>query len=387
MGGRRLELLELRPRLLEVGQALVEDLLLGGRLGPQLAGVEAGLADRLAEREERLLVLGDLLGEDLVLVADVDEVADVGDRVGERIGRQDRLEERRPVAVVGRPDVIGEERLALGELGRLRVLLGLDLRKLGVEIGELGDLRVVDRPDRVDLDRHALDLGLDVDQVGVDPVELGRGGLDDDPQVGLEPVELGDPGLLGLDLGRDRLLPGEGVRELVAGRDLGRPKGPAEERDEDGRDQPDPGRGPEAPPARRVRGHEGTGTLVRGGSDDHRGDVTLRANSVARARLDATGGYARRYAPSPGAHLGTTPAPGIIRLAVQNAPRSEGPGPAGSSVRCRAQVRRTIAHSAPRMRNGPNGTYVRRLTRRSTSRAKTTIPPTNTPATVPSRAR
>ena len=152
------------------------------------------------EREEGLLVLGDLRGEGPVLVAEVDQVADVGDRVRERVGRQDRLEHRRPIAVVGGPEVLGQDRLALGQLGRLGVLLGLDLGELGVEVGELGDLAVVDLLDRVDLAGHLLDVGLDVGEVGVDPDELGRGRLHDDAQVGLQPVELGDLALLGGDL-------------------------------------------------------------------------------------------------------------------------------------------------------------------------------------------
>ena len=121
---------------------------------------------------------GDLLGKGLVLVADVDQVADVGDRVGERVGRQDGLEHRRPVAVVGGPDVLGEERLALLELGVLGVLLGLDLGELGVEVGELADLGGVERLDGLDLRRGADDLGLDRGQVGVDPGERLAGRLD-----------------------------------------------------------------------------------------------------------------------------------------------------------------------------------------------------------------
>ena len=138
VGGRLLELLQLRRAFLRSARLASRTFFWAAVCSLELAGVEARLGDRLVERGERRLVLADLGGEGLVLVADVDEVADVGQGVRERVGRQDGLEERRPLAVVGRPDVLGEEGLALGELGRLCVLLGLDLGELGVEVGELG---------------------------------------------------------------------------------------------------------------------------------------------------------------------------------------------------------------------------------------------------------
>jgi hypothetical protein len=108
LGGERrgrplLELLELGLGVLEGQQARVERSLLGGRLLAQVVGPGPGVLGRLVERSEGLLVDGDLVGQRLVLLADIDEVAHLGQQVGERSARQERLEERGPVGVVRAP--------------------------------------------------------------------------------------------------------------------------------------------------------------------------------------------------------------------------------------------------------------------------------------------
>ena len=106
-----LELAQLGLGGLEVAQARVELALLGGRLLAQVVGPVARVLDVLVQRGERLLVVGDLLGERLVLLADVEVVAHLGEQVGERPARQERLEQRGPVGVVGAADAVGEEAL------------------------------------------------------------------------------------------------------------------------------------------------------------------------------------------------------------------------------------------------------------------------------------
>ena len=69
----------------------VELLLLLRGLDPQDLGLGAGGEDVLVDRAQRFLVGLDLLRERLVLVADVEEVADVRNRVGEGVRRQDGL--------------------------------------------------------------------------------------------------------------------------------------------------------------------------------------------------------------------------------------------------------------------------------------------------------
>ena len=94
---------------------LFERHLLGGRLDAQVVGLRPGSPRRSggAPRASSWSC-DDLLGEGLVLLADVDVVAHLGEEVGERPARQERLEQRRPVGVVGAPDAVGEQGLALG---------------------------------------------------------------------------------------------------------------------------------------------------------------------------------------------------------------------------------------------------------------------------------
>ena len=104
---------------LSAARLCVERALLGRRLVAQVVGPRARVRRSSGGATASVcLVDGDLVGERLVLLADVDVVAHLGQQVGERPARQERLEERGPVGVVGAPDALGEERLALGELGR-----------------------------------------------------------------------------------------------------------------------------------------------------------------------------------------------------------------------------------------------------------------------------
>ena len=137
----------------------------------QVVRLGARVLGRLVERGERGLVLRDLVGERLVLLADVDVVAHLGEHVGERAARQEGLEERRPIGVVGAPQALGEELLADRQVGLLGDLLGLDDDQVGVERLELDDEVVVVAPDHVDLGFHRGDLDLDRGEVGVDALE------------------------------------------------------------------------------------------------------------------------------------------------------------------------------------------------------------------------
>ena len=173
------------------------------------------------ELGERLLVLGDLDGERLVLFADVEVLAHLGQQVGERAARQEGFEERGAIGVVGAAEAVGQERLALGELGALGRLLGFDADELAVERRELLDEPVVVGLDDRDLGFHALDLDLDRGQVRVDALELVGGLLDAVGQVRLERVELLDLGLLGGDVLLELRLLGLRVGQLVAADDAG----------------------------------------------------------------------------------------------------------------------------------------------------------------------
>ena len=130
------------------------------------------------ERCERLLVEGDLVGQRLVLLADVDVVAHLGQQVGERAARQERLEERGPVGVVCAPHALGEHRLAVRELATLGLLAGSDHHERRVETPHLGDEAGVIGLDHVDLVLHHVDLVLDRGQVDVDALELDGRVLD-----------------------------------------------------------------------------------------------------------------------------------------------------------------------------------------------------------------
>ena len=133
------------------GEAGVELDLLGRRLVGQLLGLDPGRGDGLVEGEEGRLVGRDLGRQDMVLVAEVDQVADVAHGIGERRGRQERLQDRGPVLVVGRPDVIGQEALGRSEVGRLLLLLAIEPDQGEVEVGQVLDLAVVGRLDDVHL--------------------------------------------------------------------------------------------------------------------------------------------------------------------------------------------------------------------------------------------
>ena len=191
-GGPLLELLERGLAVVELAQALVEGSLLGRRRLAQVVRLGARVLGRLVERGERGLVLRDLVGERLVLLADVDVVAHLGEHVGERAARQEGLEERRPIGVVGAPQALGEELLADRQVGLLGDLLGLDDGQVGIERLELDDEVVVVAPDHVDLGFHRGDLHLDRGEIGVDALEDAGGVLDLRGELALEGRQLGD---------------------------------------------------------------------------------------------------------------------------------------------------------------------------------------------------
>ena len=80
--------------------------------------------------------LRDPVGERLVLLADIDEVAHLGEHVRERPAGQERLEQGGAIGVVGVADPFGEQRLALRELGLLGCLPRLEIDQLGIEAGQ-----------------------------------------------------------------------------------------------------------------------------------------------------------------------------------------------------------------------------------------------------------
>src|SRR5262245_9014298 len=81
----------LEPRLgrLELDQLRVELLLLPQRLRPEGLGLGPRRDDGRVDRGERSLSVDDLLGEHLVVLGEVIDVADLGDHVGERAARQE----------------------------------------------------------------------------------------------------------------------------------------------------------------------------------------------------------------------------------------------------------------------------------------------------------
>jgi hypothetical protein len=178
----------------------------------------------LMEHREDLLVRQDLVGERLVLLGEVEVVADLGQGVGEVRARQHRLEDRRPVGVVGLLDPCGEEghpRIELRLLGRF---LGLDLGELVVEPRRRGRDLVDGVLAARHLDRHLDDLRADGQEVRVDlgerclrPRDLRREHL-------LVRRQRGDGGLLLGDELLERPLLGVGVGQRIGGHGAG-PRG------------------------------------------------------------------------------------------------------------------------------------------------------------------
>jgi hypothetical protein len=243
------------PQVLQAG---VELALLGGGLGPQLLARRPRVHEEGAERGERGGVGLDAVGEGPVLVAEVEVGPHVLQEVGEGAGREERLDEGRPVRAVGLADPGGQEVAAILERGRLLGLLLLDRHHLPVQEPHLRHEVVVDRLDLGDPRVEALHPGLRLGQVGVDVLEGRPGRGDLLGEVALERLEASHLGPLLLDPGGERLLAGDRVGQLVA---ADRPRaGEAEEQreDEDDGQQPAEARAPaergEAIPARRPAG-------------------------------------------------------------------------------------------------------------------------------------
>ena len=213
--GRVLQLLELGASVLELLHLAVELHLLGGGLNPELVGRVGQVLDRGLGGRDRRLVADDLVGERLVLLADVDRGADIVQDVGEGSGRQERLEHRRPVGVVGLPETVGEQVLPGAQVDRHDGLLHVDPVELVVQTLELQDLAVVLLPDDVDLLRHDVDRRSDLVEVGVDPAKLRLRRGDLRAEVGLHRVDLRDLGFLVAELLVKSVLAGAGIGELV----------------------------------------------------------------------------------------------------------------------------------------------------------------------------
>jgi hypothetical protein len=235
---------------------------------------------------QRFLVGGDPGRERLVLLADVDEVAHLGQQVRERAARQEGLEQRGPVAVVGAPDPFGQDRPALRQLGLLGRLPRLEVDELGVEPGQLVDQGVVLALDRVDLVADRVDLGLDAGDVGVDLAKAAGRLADIGRQPGLEPLQAGDLRLLGGDVLLEPGLAGPCLAELVAlgGRgDAGCADRAEEEREEE-EERSDPAAEATAP----IPGVGAVGPAAHRRPDPTArlahllGDVIVRADSVGR---------------------------------------------------------------------------------------------------------
>ena len=308
-----LELGQLGLGVLEGDEARVERALLGGRLLAQLVGPRARVLGLLVERGQGRLVERDLVGQRLVLLTDVDEVAHLGQQVGERAARQERLEERGAVGVVGAADALREQSLALGELRLLGDLARLDDHELRVEALDLRDERVVVGLDHVDLGLHVRDLHADLGEVGVDPAQLRGRALDLRGQGALERVEVRDPLLLGRDFLLQLRLARLRVGQLVASdarRRRGRTEQPHDQREEE-KEGTEPATGSPsggcrsgvpAPPI-------GWGHPAFGLDALHVGDVIVRVCSVVARRwgseLTVT---PAGESPSKGAQPQTTPA-------------------------------------------------------------------------------
>ena len=289
---RLLEPGQLGLGLLEVEEALVERPFLSGRLLAQLVGLDPRVRDRLVDRGQRLLVHGDLVGQGLVLLADVDVVAHLGEELGEGAAGQERLQRRGAVRVVGAAYPVGEEGPALAELDALGLFLGRHARKLDVHVADLEDEVGVGVLDELDPRFHLADLLLDRGQVGTDGAELAAGVADLGGETRLQVVEGRDPGLLRRDFLLESGLTGLGVGQVVATCGLGRDGGAKQAEDE--RDQEH---------ERRQAATRATSGAVQGlagpaaGSDvarfradraaDHLGDVIVRANSVGGALAGA----------------------------------------------------------------------------------------------------
>ena len=265
--------------------------------------------------------------------------------------------ERGAVGVVGVPDAPGQERLALGELLLLRLLLGQDPGSWALTTWSLATRPSYATWTSAIFGRQPVDLAAHRDEVGVDLLEGVLGRRDVGLEAGLQIAQLGDLGLLvgGGLLGRLAL--GERIRRSSPRTDgaAGAAKIPAMRgiRRTSSRKRPSGGGGSAA-------AHPGAYVRISEAS------VKVRAVSirwVARGR-DAGCGSARRCfrrprrgTPSDDDRLSRDATPGspngrrVRRSLPRGRPSVEAPrGPIGPYLGPR------IAHRAPMMRNGPYGT-------------------------------
>ena len=155
-------------------EALVELLLLDRRLLADRVRRRAGLDDRLVEAEQRLAVLVDLRRQRLVLVgASSWELISASMSVNVGPG-EERLEHRRPLRLVGLADALGELAPSARRAPPSSRLLGLDPLDLEVEVGELADQRLVRGLDLVDVVDEVRDAALGRREVVGDPRRARR---------------------------------------------------------------------------------------------------------------------------------------------------------------------------------------------------------------------
>ena len=164
--GGSLELRQLRLHGGQLGLAVGKHLRLGvglgtGRVQRHPSFVEGGLL-----RPQARTQVADLAGEQLILVRDGEQVADLGGGRVKGIGREDQLEQRRLTALIGGAHVLLEQRFTSLQIRGLQLDLRRHLLELPAKGGDLGlELGQAGR-DLGDLAPHLF-------QQAVDPVVLG----------------------------------------------------------------------------------------------------------------------------------------------------------------------------------------------------------------------
>ncbi len=247
------------------------------------------------DRLERLLGLGDAVGQRLVLLADIDVVAHLRQQIRERPAGQERLERRRAIGVVCAAHAVRELCSLLGELEALLVFLRGHLSQLLIHVRELCDEVRVVRLDLVDLGLHPRDLLADRIEVGTDLGELVLRVRDLGRESLLQIVDGGDLRLLLGDPLLERRLLRLRIGEFV-GRDgragAGRAQEPGHERDQEDERRhvsPDTSSRPGAHRVRPTRGSRCGGlwrelAIRSEQAADHEGDVIV-ASRLRRSML------------------------------------------------------------------------------------------------------
>ena len=278
------ELLEAREGFAQLLAARL-DLLTGlDRRAAQLVGAQPGRRGHETERVEGLLVLGDVLRHLRVLVA----IGEIGVRlahdVGERLGREDLLEERRVLRAVRLREPLPKGLTASPHVLFAALELLLEQAERPVALAQLVDQLGVPRPDAFETLDRELDPAPHLRLVGVDPAKLFGGVAQRRLGARLVAVQRPEDRLLPRDRAPELVLPLAGGLHLV-----GQARGFDRPRRARGHDQKD-GEGQER--------HDGTGDARSSCSRDHArisamsptppATTTPRAR-VARPRFTALG--------------------------------------------------------------------------------------------------